>query len=161
MVVTFAVTLTILLSRQPARLAPTAPETLAPAPLRSRANPQPAPERPAEPARTAAAVDGSAAPAWNGGYPTEPADIEVPAVLTMHPDPAGPHETVSLLNRSSETLAVTVTASDPASGAQSSVQVSLEPHRRRNLGEAGLIVDAGMQVALHSPPYKDFVVEAR
>jgi hypothetical protein len=169
MVVAFAITLAVALWRQAPKGAPeayasaemtppTSGRSVHAAPVRA-VEPRPSEATPAPAAATAGGASSAAGARAGGPYPSDAAETEVPAILMMRP--GNLHQSVDVMNRSSETLAVTVTAVNPSTGEQTSVQASVDPHHRRNLSDGGLIVDAGMQITIHSPPYKDYVVEAR
>jgi hypothetical protein len=82
--------------------------------------------------------------------------MPVPVVLAF-----GGGGKVTLQNQSSDTLTANVTAVNPASGSQSSVQVTVARNRRVDLVGAGLSIESGDEIRVQSPPYRDQVITVR
>jgi hypothetical protein len=87
--------------------------------------------------------------------------VPVPAMVLTVPDPHQPGDRNALLMSSSpETLNVSVTASNPASGTQSSVQTTISRGQTVHLSDFGLVVQPGDRITVHSPPYADREISA-
>ncbi|MDP8986444.1 MAG: hypothetical protein M3N97_15675 [Pseudomonadota bacterium] len=111
----------------------------------------------ASPQGTSAAAAQRSVPEPSSG----PAEVgDVPVVLTLHSTAGDSMPAAILVNNSSDPLRVSVTAVDPATGGESTVQITLAAHRRANLTEAGLQVRVGDRITVQSPPYHDYIFEA-
>lgn len=93
------------------------------------------------------------------GTESDPADpvVEqpVPVRLMFHPDPSGASVAASLRNNSDKSLDITITASNPVTGNQSSAQLTLAPHGNADLTQSGLIIGHGDDVTITSASYAD------
>jgi len=63
--------------------------------------------------------------------------------------------TPALINVSSNTLEVSVIATDVPTGTQTVGDVTIAPWGRANLSDLGLSLQPGEQITLRSPPYQD------
>jgi hypothetical protein len=90
-----------------------------------------------------------------------PAGDEMPVKFMVRPARGESAALATLLNVSDATLDVNVTAVNPQTHMRSAVTVSVLPHQRLNLAEAGLVFAPGDEVTLQSPPFRDSVVQAR
>jgi hypothetical protein len=85
--------------------------------------------------------------------PREPAAMEVPVILTVEDSTATGRREAIIRNVSPQPLDVRVTAINPPAGTRSTVQASIPPRRKTNLTDQGLVVVAGSQILVESPPY--------
>jgi hypothetical protein len=83
---------------------------------------------------------------------------QLPVSLDVRPEDNLGDPMVTVVNRSSETLSLVVTSTDPASGRNSTLQVDVPPGVRRNLTKLGVVVNHGDSLALHNPAFQDQVV---
>ena len=83
-------------------------------------------------------------------------DTEVPIDLRArsHDGQSG----AAVFNRSGEPLHLAITASNPATGRSSRVDLTLDAHESKELTEAGLAFEPGDQVRVQSPPYRDLIL---
>jgi hypothetical protein len=86
--------------------------------------------------------------------------LPVPALVSLNSTTAGSGGAAVLRNVSDETLDITVMASNPATGHQASVQVTLDRFRSVKLDQLGLVIEQGDHLTLHSPPYLDREVDS-
>jgi hypothetical protein len=117
------------------------------------------------------AVRPAPAPAPTNTVDQDTGRIKVPVgfVARARPDASG--LTASLVNMTTDELAVTVTAVSAKTHLltavsakthlRSAVDVTLRAHERRNLAADGLELGSGDQVTIQSPPFRDVVVKAQ
>jgi hypothetical protein len=88
--------------------------------------------------------------------PGLPPTLVVPVSYFSLRDPDRPGNRIpTLTNISSETLEISVTATDAPSGAQLFGDVTIKPWARADLNDLGLSLQPGDEIILHSPPYQD------
>jgi hypothetical protein len=91
----------------------------------------------------------------------DPTRIKVPVGFIARARPDASSLTASLVNMTTDELAVTVTAVSAKTHLRSAVDVTLHAHERRNLATDGLELGSGDQVTIQSPPFRDLVVTAQ
>jgi hypothetical protein len=79
----------------------------------------------------------------------------VPVMLNAKRDRETQQIKGALRNMSSRRLVISITAMNAATGVGSSAQVVLEPSSTIGLSEAGLSIEPGDRIVMHSPPYQD------
>jgi hypothetical protein len=109
----------------------------------------------------AAARGNTAAPDVSSTQPTgeeyDPGNQAVPAIVSHGPMKNHSGDVTTIRNLSGVALNVTVTAI--GTGGQSEIQMVLAPHAKKDLEEAGLIVEPPARITVASPPYADRLIE--
>ena len=88
-----------------------------------------------------------------------PAEPEVPVTFAVETAADESAQNAILRNMSSEPLHVNVTVENPTTGTSSSVQVTVEGHKKTNLTDAGLVYEPGDQVTIESPQYANRIAK--
>jgi hypothetical protein len=163
-VVTFSVTLGILLWSQrdttpyPASSPPASTPLAAVAPPPYAATPMP-PKPPAFSSGPTLADAHAAANADDEIKPPSFAQIGVPAWIIFGPSTDQAGRTLTLRNSSARPLDVSVTISNSQTGHQASATAHLPPFAKVPIDEAELLVQKGDLVTLHGPPFADRQVD--
>jgi hypothetical protein len=88
--------------------------------------------------------------------PGLPPTLVVPVSYFSLRDPDRPGNRIpTLTNISSETLELSITATDAPSGAQLFGDITIKPWARADLNDLGLSLEPGDEIVVHSPPYQD------
>jgi len=158
----FLLTVGLTMRNQNMWATPLAAPSISPTP-RPSPSPPPASVPAATPSREAVASEQPAIPSVPASGVVAPESVRtdtsgndvtnelVPVIMRVR----GKEHTAALKSMSSDPLTVSVRSRNPTGGNESIVQVSVPPNARVDLAETGLVIDAGNEITLHSPPYRD------
>jgi hypothetical protein len=85
----------------------------------------------------------------------------VPVTMVFHAGEGSDPKEARLQNLTNSPLSVSITAVEPVSRSQSTVEVTVPPHRRADLLAAGLSIHPGDEVRITNPQYSDLVFTAQ
>jgi hypothetical protein len=108
--------------------------------------------------RTAAGVLPVSGPVTRDSSPYDP-PVPVRFYAVSQPSPAG--FLATLVNMSGDDLDVRVTGVSARTRMRSTVDLTLRPHQRASLTEAGLQVSTGDEVTVQSPGFSDLTVQVQ